>query len=58
VLVTDTAPAAIAAQITTTLARDDLAAMSHAAREHMLEAYTVDAAIARYRRILTAVSGR
>ena len=56
VLVSDTAPAAIAAQITATLARDDLPAMSHAARERMLEAYTVDAAVARYRRILTAVS--
>jgi glycosyltransferase involved in cell wall biosynthesis len=58
VLVTDTAPAAIAAQITATLARDDLPAMSHAARERMLEEYTVDAAVARYRRILTALSPR
>jgi hypothetical protein len=32
--------------------------MSHAARAHMHEAYTFDAAVARYRRILTAISPR
>jgi len=56
VLVTDTAPAAIAAQITATLSGDDLAAMSQAARAYMQQAYTFDAAVARYRRILRAVS--
>jgi len=56
--VTDTAPAAIAAQIADTLARDDLLKMSQAARGYMHEAYTFDAAVARYRRILRAVSRR
>jgi glycosyltransferase involved in cell wall biosynthesis len=56
VLVTDTAPAAIAAQIAAVLADDDLAAMSRGARAQMQQAYTFDAAVARYSRILTTVS--
>jgi glycosyltransferase involved in cell wall biosynthesis len=58
VLVTDTTSATIAAQIMRTLECDELAAMSHAARERTLQKYTFGAAVARYRRILTAISPR
>jgi glycosyltransferase involved in cell wall biosynthesis len=55
VLVTDTAPAAIAAQIAATLGRDDLAAMSHAACNMIEKRYSYDAAVFRYKNILSDI---
>jgi glycosyltransferase involved in cell wall biosynthesis len=58
VLVSDTAPAAIAAEVTAVLTDDDFAEMSHEARNTIEEQYNVQRAVSRYKNILSKISRR